>query len=49
MIWGEFSQEELEELATNLPPKGLALHLLVSTPEEAGALIELIKSRTRKK
>jgi hypothetical protein len=46
VIWGQLDPDEVAEIVTELSPRGLALHLVVETAEEAGFLMEIIKSKS---
>jgi hypothetical protein len=39
--------DEVTEIVTELSPRGLALHLVVETAEEARLLMEIIKSKSK--
>jgi hypothetical protein len=47
VIWGQLDPDEVTEISTELSPRGLALHLVVETAEEAGYLMEVIKSKSK--
>ncbi len=49
VIWGQLDSDEVAEISTELSPRGLALHLVVETAEEAGYLMEIIKSKSKNK
>ncbi|OFX14149.1 MAG: hypothetical protein A2Z18_06640 [Armatimonadetes bacterium RBG_16_58_9] len=45
LIWGSLTDEDIEEILDSLSPRGLYLHLIVDSVEQAGSLLEKIKSR----
>jgi hypothetical protein len=47
VIWGQLDPDEVAEILTDLSPRGLVLHLVVETVEEAGYLMEIIKSKSK--
>lgn len=47
VIWGQLDPDEVAEIVAELSPRGLALHLVVETAEEAGCLMEIMKSTSR--
>jgi hypothetical protein len=40
IIWGEFSRDDLDWVFSKLPPQGLALNMVVNSPDEAAEIWE---------
>jgi hypothetical protein len=49
VVWGQLDPDEIAEILTELSPRGLALHLVAETIEEAGFLMEIVKSKSKNK
>ena len=47
VVWGQLVSDEIAEIFAELSPRGLALNLVVETVEEAGSLMEIIKSKSK--
>jgi hypothetical protein len=39
LVWGEFTSEELDEMKESLSPRGLALQVIVDSPEDAATTL----------
>jgi hypothetical protein len=48
VIWGDLSAEEIEEIVCGLPARGLALNIVVSNPEQANFLMEVVRQKSTK-
>jgi len=44
ILWGDLNIEDLERVKRNLPCRGLALHVVAPTPEEAAERLKYIRS-----
>ena len=47
VIWGQLDPDEIAEIFAELSPRGLALHMVVETVEEARFLMEMVKKKSR--
>jgi len=43
ILWGDLTVEDLDLIRRNLPCRGLALHVVAPTPEEARVRMEYIR------
>lgn len=47
ILWGDFTLEDLDCIRKNLPKRGLFLHVVAPTMDEAGILLDAVRGRQR--